>query len=655
MAEAAETPEPESDELPTPVSAAAIALALGQRGQGRPELDADAAAFLREHTRMLQLQMEHLHEQRILNLKHLQWRLFGDRVKGALQAMSLVVGAAIIIGIGAMVWEARQEHGLLVEAFAVPPDLAQKGLTGQVMANLIVDRIIALDAKAQSVRAASSYKENWGQDIKVEIPETGISLGELRRFLRESLGADTRIAGEAFHGPAGLTLSVRAGASPAITTEGPETELTALVTHLAEGLYAVTQPYRYSKYLEAERRFAEALTVARQLSFAGDATERAWAFAQISNLLEIQGDEAPALEAARQALRLDPDLALGAINAKVAEQALGHDEEALGYMRQAKTLLENSGEDVSPGARAIYPIVNEAAMADLTGDHAAARADYQRIEQRPDFQGLVALAIGERAYEQAKDHDVTGSRDTRMRATSPDIDVVDVAQFQNTNDAIIPEYFEAVDVGDWDAALADLDRAIAATAATGPIGAIERWRFLEPRRAYVLARLGRQPEADAAIAATPLDCYLCVLMRGKVAAQGGQWAAAAQDFALALRMAPSLPFAETDHGEMLLAKGDVAGAAEMLARAHEKSPHFADPLELWGEALARKGDLDAALAKFRAAAQAAPNWGRLHLQWGLALDRLGRRSEAVAQFGLARSLDLSPADRQTLAGRRPRA
>jgi len=120
-------------------------------------------------------------------------------------------------------------------------------------------------------------------------------------------------------------------------------------------------------------------------------------------------------------------------------------------------------------------------------------------------------------------------------------------------------------------------------------------------------------------------------------------------------MAPSLPFAETDHGEMLLAKGDVAGAAEMLARAHEKSPHFADPLELWGEALARKGDLDAALAKFRAAAQAAPNWGRLHLQWGLALDRLGRRSEAVAQFGLARSLDLSPADRQTLAGRRPRA
>jgi tetratricopeptide (TPR) repeat protein len=142
-----------------------------------------------------------------------------------------------------------------------------------------------------------------------------------------------------------------------------------------------------------------------------------------------------------------------------------------------------------------------------------------------------------------------------------------------------------------------------------------------------------------------------VLWRARGAAHGALGAAATQNFALALRLAPLLPFAETDAGELLLAKGDLAGATEMLARAHEKSPHFADPLELWGEALARKGDLEAALAKFHAAAVAAPNWGRLHLQWGLVLDRLGRRSEAAAQFRLARSLDLSPADRQTLAGR----
>jgi len=651
MAEQAETPEPEGEE-PPPVGAAATVIALGRVGHGDAALDADAGAFLREHTRMLKVQREHLHEQRVLNIKHLEWRLFGDRVKGALSLMSLLLGVAIFVGVAAMVWAAREEHGLLVEAFAVPPDFAQRGLTGQVMANLVVDRIVVLDAKAQSVRAASSYKANWGQDIKVEIPETGISLGELRRFLRDTLGSETRISGEAFHGPGGLTLSVRAGAAPAITATGPDDQLDALVTRLAEGVYAATQPYRYSKYLEAENRLPEALAVARRLSFAGDPVERAWAFAQIANLLEIQGDETSALEAARQALRLDPGLALGAINAKVAEQALGHDEEALGYMRRARTLLENSGEEVSPEARLTLPAVNEAAMADLTGDYKAARHDYRLIEQSPNFQGLVGLTIGERAYERAKDHDVLGSRMMRARSASPDIDVADIAAFQSTNDAIIPQYFEAVDVDDWAGALAILDRAIAATNATGPIGAVERWRFLEPRRAYVLARLGRQAEAEAVVAATPLDCTLCVGIRGKVAAQGGQWAAATQWFALASRMAPSLPFAETDWGEMLLARGDLAGAVEKFAKAHEKSPHFADALELWGEALVRKGDAEGALAKFQAAAAAAPTWGRLRLQWGLALERLGRRPEAAAQFALARSMDLGPADRQVLAGQK---
>ena len=50
-----------------------------------------------------------------------------------------------------------------------------------------------------SSRPPQSYASNWGNDLKVEIPETGVSIGELHRFLRDWLGHDTHISGEVWH------------------------------------------------------------------------------------------------------------------------------------------------------------------------------------------------------------------------------------------------------------------------------------------------------------------------------------------------------------------------------------------------------------------------------------------------------------------------
>jgi hypothetical protein len=65
-----------------------------------------------------------------------------------------------------------------------------------------------------------------------------------------------------------------------------------LAGHAAEAIFAKTQPYRYSKYLEFANRMDEAMAVARKLTDGGPAREQAWAWAQISNLLtlrDIQG------------------------------------------------------------------------------------------------------------------------------------------------------------------------------------------------------------------------------------------------------------------------------------------------------------------------------------------------------------------------------
>jgi tetratricopeptide (TPR) repeat protein len=100
---------------------------------------------------------------------------------------------------------------------------------------------------------------------------------------------------------------------------------------------------------------------------------------------------------------------------------------------------------------------------------------------------------------------------------------------------------------------------------------------------------------------------------------------------------------------MLLHRGDHDGAIAKFEQANRIGSHFADPLEMWGEALMLKNRSDLALAKFEEANKYAPNWGRLHLKWGEALIYAGKPDEAKKQFALAKTLELSVADKREFA------
>src|SRR5271154_2422099 len=129
-------------------------------------------------------------------------------------------------GLAFMVWDASRSEGLLIEPFSVPPDLAQRGLTGEVVAARILDRLNELQTETSSQRAPKSYAHSWGpNDIKIDIPETGVSLGELDSFLREKLGHDTHVSGEIFRTDTGLSLTVRAGADGSASISGQDTDM----------------------------------------------------------------------------------------------------------------------------------------------------------------------------------------------------------------------------------------------------------------------------------------------------------------------------------------------------------------------------------------------------------------------------------------------
>src|SRR6185437_1097689 len=141
----AELPEEDRGSEPAsvaePISAAA-AMAIGVRkGRSRDHADPEFDAFLRDQRRLISLQTEHLHEQRELILSRLRWGRFSDRLKALLQCLTVLVGLGAAGAVAAMAWQAHQTHGVAIEAFSVPPDLAQRGQTGQVVASEALDRL----------------------------------------------------------------------------------------------------------------------------------------------------------------------------------------------------------------------------------------------------------------------------------------------------------------------------------------------------------------------------------------------------------------------------------------------------------------------------------------------------------------------------------
>jgi tetratricopeptide (TPR) repeat protein len=637
MAERAEEPEAEAPEAISSGSdgvAAAMTAALRRRRRG-DQPDPEFDAFLREQTDLARLQKEHLHEQRELVLSRLRWGRFSDRVKAALQVMTALLGLAVVLGVGAMAWNAHEDHGVAIEAFSVPPDLAQRGLTGQVVASQLLDRLADLKQQTVTARPASTYANDWGQDIKVEIPETGVSIGELNRYLRQWLGSETRISGEIVRIPTGLAVTARAGEEPGRRFEGAEADVEKLIGKAAEAVYQRTQPYRYAIYLASNGRHAEAVAQFARLTQTGPPAERAWAYAGWASTLLQDGRSRDSGRMAEAALRLDPNLEPAYPSLGLSLQVLGRAEDQLSTVRRELALLK-SGQAVGvPASQAAnrLRVIQEVEASDI-GDYARA-AQSARESERLDMEGQPGTwrPYNIQARALAQDHDVAGSR------ALPDDSV--------GTDAIQLLALQELALDDWDALALQID-AIRRDPASLKLPPELLTTAVPSAAATIYAHVGRFGDADAVMQVSPPDCYDCLRARGLVAASRGDWSAADRWYAEAARQAPSLPFAHTDWGQALLRKGDLDGAIGKLEEAHRRSPHFADPLELWGEALVAKRDYSGAVAKFSEADQYAPRWGRNHMRWGEALMLSGRYAEARRQYEAANSLDLSRPDRAAL-------
>jgi len=637
---------------------AAVSLALGAAAQnGRVAAKAEAflekqAALSEKLSVLVELQAEEL--RRELRLHH--WSLRVQHVSGLMKlafeiAVAFIV-LAIAVLIGNAIWNAAHDRGLVIEAFQVPPDLASRGLTGEVVASQLLDRLTAMQNATNSARPPQSYANNWGNDIKVQIPDTGVSIGEFNRYLQGWLGHETLIGGEVFRSANGVTVTARVSGNDSVSFSGPVASLDALLQRAAEHIYEQTQPYRYASYFmgdivsAAGAQSNEARQVFTRLTVNPDPEERAWAWLGLSAIaLYHDGDARGAIPELRNALSNKPGLVLALFDMAETEDFLGHSEAAFTFDRATERAFDRlSPGELSPRAM-VFGQENAANTATAVGDFSGAIAASQHGMELPpshhsaeNFRDNICDAL---AFE----HDGKAARAAlRSMPTLPASDMDDRAL------RLEVVFLTYVALHDWPA-VAMKEPAVEKIQRTALPGfdnkSILATQF-RPWLALAKAKLGDISAAEAVIGTTPADCYDYVRVRGSIAALAHRSGAAAYWFAIATKQGPSLPFAYTDWGRVLMAQGDIAEAIEKFTLANAKGPHFADPIEMWGEALMQKNRSDLALAKFEEANKFAPHWGRLHLKWAKALFYAGHEGDAQKQFAIASHLDMSASDRAQL-------
>jgi tetratricopeptide (TPR) repeat protein len=612
MAERVEEPGADPEDALDQASPAAVALALGRAsrdGAGK-SLDAEASAFLRDHRRLINLQTEHLHEQRLLQLAHLQVRRWKDRLSLALQGLGVVFGLAVIVTLAVLAWQAHEDHGLVVEAFSAPPSFVQRGVSGEVVAADVVDKLSTMVAiaRARSFSSTSGVSADAAKEVKIEIPETGVSLGEAWRLMRDWLGSGRKVTGDLREtGDGRIALTARVAGGEAFTATGAPSDLDKLEQQIAERLYGASDPVNIVIYYWSQGRKADAMAAAaRNAATAHGRLDRADAFALWGETDDPQWE----MRLARIALAIDPGLLAGNWDLVDADLALGHDQAAFDTSHRMLTLQDADQPLAHRGAGAAEMRAFARATAEgLTGDFAAASTDFELygpgdVER---VRRLVAIAD-----EAARRHDPAAAEAMLAEATA--------SGTPGRYHLLTTRYDLDVARGDWRAALNDAQDLVAA--ADGAFAAssdpdekagleVASATHYRPMLAEAKAQTGDLAGAAALIAASPLDCYDCLLRRGRIAALSGDAAGAQHWFGEAARQGPSLPFAYLDWGRFLLASGRPDEAIARLAAAHALAPHFADPLELWGEALLRKGDAKGAISRLDEAHRLAPAWDRV--------------------------------------------
>jgi tetratricopeptide (TPR) repeat protein len=592
-------------------AAEAFAAAVAAKISGNdPEVARKTVEFLSEQTQLLKAQKECLKDEHALRLAHLRnqvraenTRQIGMRVRIGLHAVIALVAIGIAIGAAIMIHDAVRSRSVVIDAFDIAPNVAAQVPSGKIVAAGLLDVLTRIQAATRSGAEHRSLSSAWTNDIAIDVPETGISIGQLERTLKARFGRDQHIDGDLAQSESGgLALTVRGTGILPKTFIGEARHLDKLLTQAGEYAYGQSQPGLFAAYLANNDRNDEAIRFSQAAYARADSSERPYVLNYWGNAIAGRGAEGAMREALplyREALRRKPDYWTAYNNIMYALNGLGDEE---GLVRVSEQLVLAAGG--RPGRAPEHEYQNyDRTVWDLPAERAEAIADVEShsgIGTTGSAGGAENLQIAQ--YE-AQMHDVEAAT-LRLNTTPVDAKYVpDVAQ------ATFVRALLAEEKSDPKAAAQEWDAYVEAYANPSV-------RTNDPHTICFAApsyeKTGQSAKAEAVLNAvgtlTLVDCYR---FRGDILDLRGDWPNAQAWYAKAVKLAPSIPSGYYSWGMALARHGDLDGAAEKFMSANQRGPHWADPLKAWGDVLIEQHQEKKAIEKYDEALKYAPNWTEL--------------------------------------------
>ena len=572
---------------------------------GADPVVADAArAFLEKEGDLIQLRIRHLEEEHPLRLAQLRGpareeriKQFGQIIRVCSQAFTALVMTAIAVSVLIAVYGALHSRSVVVAAFKAPAALASRGLTGDVIAAGVQDTLQRLKEATHSAAKAFDIETTWSPDLKIEVPETGLSIDEVDRLLKTLFGHDLHIGGDLVQtADGGLTLTVRGdGVSPRSFTGGAG-ELDALTIRAAEYVYGRSQPAQFAAYLVNNSRYLDTIDfLPGAFARANTDTLQAELATSWGDALAYLNKPAQSVAKYRMALALKPhyweawsDLAVEIALAEGEETAW---QESQALLRAANNSLKRG----QPEFRLLfYP-------AQITWDlPLMLSSDLQDAAVTGDTGAINALDAPSIADTYAQVHDPADAA-RYMAASNPEASATKA-------EALLIDSYAALDRGDGAAALIPLEAFWTAWQGDATLQATYLDNACLLGLAYGL--IGRVAEAEA-VFERMRAWSRCSAYHGDVLERAGDLTGAERVWSKALSAAPDLPWIYLRRGLSELNRGDLKPAEADLAAASGKAPHWADPLKAWGDLLTRDGRRTDALAKYTEALKYAPAWVEL--------------------------------------------
>ena len=380
-----EDEKPDVEAAETLAGADAFAAAVAAKLAGNdPQVARDTSIFLGKQSRLLDIQARHLEDEHAARLHYLQGqarevdlRRFGLRLRVGFQVFVALLATGIGIGLLVMVRDAVTSRSVVIDAFDAPPALAASGLSGKVVAAGLLDVLTKIQAATRTSAQRRSLSNAWTNEISMDIPETGMSFGQLERMIKIRFGHDQHIEGDLVQTEkGGLALTVRGSSILPKTFTDEGRNLDKLLTQAGEYVYGQSQPGLWTNYLANTGRADDAIHFAESSYGSVEASEKPYVLNYWANAILAKGAPRAIEEALplwREAVRLKPDYWSGYNNIMAGLADTGHEEEVI---RVAEQMMKLAGGRPGKASELLYQNYDNLVW-DLPAAHAGMLADME--------------------------------------------------------------------------------------------------------------------------------------------------------------------------------------------------------------------------------------------------------------------------------------